>query len=179
MKKIAIFIGVLITGIIVLLLSITNENLLPVSAEGRQFTLSSEYMETGDKMENKQLTHEDIVFLTNEFMDILVQPTDINGRVIDFHTKEELLKEFEGITTKEVAMPYVDFYYKEKGDGLYIVPTETPPWFVAKNEYKIDQINETKVILTQKNQVDLYGDYTIEIEFTYNGDWKISSITHR
>ncbi|WP_068672740.1 hypothetical protein [Oceanobacillus sp. Castelsardo] len=176
MKKITIFLGVLIAGIIILLLSITNESILPVAAKEQQLATLSTEIE--DERVNKQLTHEDIVFITNEFMNILVQPTNVKEKVIGVNTKEELLKEFERITTREVAMPYVDFYYEEEDDGLYIVPTETPPWFIAENEYRMEQLNEKKVILTQKNQVDLYGDYMIEIELTYDGDWKISSITH-
>jgi hypothetical protein len=180
MKKIVIAASILITGIMILLLSITDESILHVSAKEQQPTiLSSVNMEADDKKENKQLTHEEIVLLMNEFMNILVQPTDTNGQVNNFQTKEELLKEFEKITSKEVAIPYVDFYYLEEEDGLYIIPTETPPWFVAKNEYKIEQINESKVILTQENMVDLYGEYIIEVEFTYDEDWKISSIIHR
>ena len=32
--------------------------------------------------------------------------------------------------------------------------------------------------ITQKNKSDLYGDYMIEIELTYDESWKITNIYH-
>ncbi len=72
------------------------------------------------------------------------------------------------ITTKEVALPYVEYYYQEKQDGLYIVPTETPPWFQKENNYERTRLDGNIVEISQQNQTDLYGNYMINIQFKKN-----------
>ncbi|GGM36964.1 hypothetical protein GCM10011351_23930 [Paraliobacillus quinghaiensis] len=124
------------------------------------------------------LTHSELIDITNEFMDILVQDVDQDYKVKAIDTKAELINKFKKITTAEVAEEYVSFYYREKADGLYIIPTETPPWFVETEPYHKDIIAENKVKITQENKSDLYGDYTIEIELTYDESWKITNIYH-
>lgn len=126
----------------------------------------------------KQLSHDQIVSLTNQFMKILVQDIDSNNKVVNYNTKKELLEEFGKVTTKNVAAEYVDYYYQNKSNGLYIIPTETPPWFNEKNDYDMIQRGENVVKVMQENKSDLYGPYTVEIEFTYNGKWKITGINY-
>src|SRR5690625_7378097 len=48
------------------------------------------------------LSHKQIVALTDQFMDTLVQKTEDN-KVINFDTKEKLLHAFDDIATKKVA----------------------------------------------------------------------------
>ncbi len=126
----------------------------------------------------KQLSHDQIVSLTNQFMQTLVQDIDSNNKVVNYNTKNELLEEFEKVTTKNVAAEYVDYYYQNKSSGLYIKPTETPPWFNEKNDYDMIQKEDNVVKVVQENKSDLYGPYTVEIEFTYNDKWKITDINH-
>ncbi|WP_156288551.1 hypothetical protein [Oceanobacillus salinisoli] len=180
MKKMAVILGVLSVCFIVVILSITNETALPVSAKNHQLISSS--LEKDEMLRinhNRQLNHEEIVVLTDEFMDILVQDTGEDYKVADFHTVESLLTEFKRVATKEAASPYVEYYYEEEPDGLYILPTETPPWFIADNDYEIEYISDNHVKIIQENTTDMYGEYVIEIEFTYDSTWKISNITHR
>jgi len=140
------------------------------------------FAEGGEVLEQsitEELTHEQIVYLTDQFMDILVQDVDEAYRVDTIKSKEQLYSEFEEVALREAASEYVDFYYKEKPDGLYLTPTELPPWFIKKNNYDRIKVDENTVKIEQNNELDLYGNYTIEIEFTYDTDWKISSITHK
>ncbi|OZU88535.1 hypothetical protein CIL03_09530 [Virgibacillus indicus] len=124
------------------------------------------------------ITHKEITALTEQFMDILVQEIDEDYKAVNVDTKKELMNQFEQVTTKETAEPYVDFYYKEKADGLYILPTETPAWFDADNGYDVVQLKENKVKVVQKNQDEMFGEYTIELEFTYDNKWKITGISY-
>ncbi|SDQ29669.1 hypothetical protein [Virgibacillus salinus] len=126
----------------------------------------------------KQLSHDRIVSLTNQFMKTLVQDIDSNNKVVNFDRKKELLEEFEKVTTKNVASEYVDYYYRSKPSGLYIVPTETPPWFNEKNDYDMIEKESNVVKVVQENKSDLDGAYTVKIEFTYNDKWKITDIEY-
>ncbi|WP_208586356.1 hypothetical protein [Gracilibacillus suaedae] len=128
--------------------------------------------------ETKDITHEEIVKLTDTFMDLLVQEIDDHYKVVRFDTKEELLNAFEPYVVKDAVKPYIDYYYEEKEDGLYIVPTETPPWFEKDEDYEKES-KDNKVIITQSNENELYGPYTIEIVFEkIDGTWKIANISH-
>lgn len=125
------------------------------------------------------ITHDKIVNLTDQFMDRLVQEINEDYKVIHFDTKEALKSSFDTIANRDVTSEYIDFYYEEKVDGLYILPTEIPPWFIEKNHYDVIQLNGNQVKVIQENETDLYGDYIITYEFTYihNEDWKITDIS--
>ncbi|WP_052345709.1 hypothetical protein [Paucisalibacillus sp. EB02] len=126
------------------------------------------------------ITHVEIVDITDKFMDMLVQDTDSNDNVKKYNNKASLMKDFENIAAEEVVKPYIDYYYKEENDGLYIIPTETPPWFDKQNEYDVVQLNQNKILVKQNNQSELFGEYGINIEMTFaNQEWKVTKITHR
>ncbi|MUK90053.1 hypothetical protein GMD78_16905 [Ornithinibacillus sp. L9] len=154
-----------------------------IGEEGSQQT---HVEDLNDKTSNQEsdsnqynITHMEIVKLTDEFMNILVQDIDEEYRVVHFDTKEELVRKFEEVTTQEVAFPYVDYYYNEEAGSLYIVPTETPPWFMEENDYDIVQLDENQIKIIQENQSVLYGNYIIEIVFTHHNDkWKITEILY-
>src|SRR5690625_936512 len=134
---------------------------------------------TNAEIQNKDhtLSHKQIVALTDQFMDTLVQKTEDN-KVINFDTKEKLLHAFDDIATKKVASTYVDYYYYEEADGLYMIPTETPPWFNKENDYNVVQLGNNKVKVEQENESALSGSYTVAYEFTFDKTWKITKITH-
>jgi len=127
----------------------------------------------------EELTHEQIVHMTDEFIQLFNQATGEYGLVCAFHSKEELYNEIEKIAFREAAIEYVDFYYTEKEEGLYLLPTELPPWFNKENNYDRIRTEEDTVKIIQQNTMDLYGEYTIEITFTYDTKWKISEVVHR
>ncbi|WP_070120594.1 hypothetical protein [Bacillus marinisedimentorum] len=133
--------------------------------------------------ENKEqaaFTEDQAETLLTAFIDKLVQDTDEQYMVKKYQSKQELLNDFGSISKLEVAKTYVDFYYEERDGGLYIVPTELPPWFEKDNPYELKKIDSKKYELYQENTSDLYGSYSITVEFTYeNGKWIISNIIHR
>jgi hypothetical protein len=142
---------------------------------------------SGEKVEQsstqtsiQSISRNEIIRLTDEFIATLVQDTDLNYQVQNYHNKVSLLQAFEKIATEEVVTPYIDYYFKEEHDRLYIVPTETPPWFIKQNEYDVVQLDNNKVLVKQENNSELYGEYGIDIEFTFaNQEWKITKIIHQ
>ncbi|QHE53333.1 hypothetical protein [Pontibacillus sp. HMF3514] len=127
----------------------------------------------------QNLKHEDIVQLTDQFMKKLVQKTDDQNRVLEFESKNELIKSFQSITTTSLAKKYIDYYYKEYNDDLFIVPTETPPWFMQDKDYEKTVQDNGLVHVKQHNKTELYGAYTVEFTFKQmDGKWKIIEIKH-
>ncbi|GAB3800554.1 hypothetical protein [Virgibacillus kimchii] len=158
--------------IIILFISYTYDN------ELRQVVAENSINQDEQETEIKPLEHEQIVRMTDRFMDLILQDIDEKHMVLNYESKEELLEAFEEIAVKEVAKPYVEYYFHEKQDGMYILPTEAPSWFMEENEYDMIQLEENKVKLVQDNFLEMYGAYSIEIEFTYENEWKITEIKH-
>jgi len=169
-----------VIGIIVLGIIFSVKPMLAFAGYGKgneENTLTNEVESTPSQTFN-DITHEEITSLTQSFMDMIVQDIDDHYQVKDYNSKEEIFNEFEKISTRDVAEPYVEFYFEEKEDGLYIVPTETPPWFNPDSDYDIITSNKTVQVI-QDNESDIDGKYTVKYEMTHGADgWKITSIEH-
>lgn len=131
-----------------------------------------------NQKKEKDLQHEDIVRLTQRFMDQLVQKTGKNGMVINYKSKNELVQSFHSLSSLSLAKKYVDYYYKDYPEGLYLIPTELPPWFIGDAPYDKERINKNTIKIIQHNERELYGEYTIQITFTYDNGWKLQSTKH-
>ncbi|WP_010532317.1 hypothetical protein [Lentibacillus jeotgali] len=178
----------LVTGIAMILtlavvMSPTTQQTVSANKSSQSHELSKASQSKGgsDKAVVKQeLSHDQIISLTGAFMEKLSQETNNNNKVIHYNTKNALLNEFEEITSREVASEYVNYYFIEHSDGLYIKPTETPPWFQENNAYDMIRQDNNTAVVTQENKSDLYGIYTVNIEFTWkNNQWRISDINHK
>ncbi|MGP4064748.1 hypothetical protein ACTWPF_07465 [Oceanobacillus sp. M65] len=149
----------------------------PVTASAKSHQTLNKKQTSKTYPQQPELKEEKVKELTRAFMDTLVQEADESYRVTNMDTKAELFAAFESIAVKETVEPYVSFYFEEKPDGLYILPTETPPWFIAENPYDMVQLDNDLVKVKQENETALHGAYTIEIEFVYDKQWKIGNVT--
>ncbi|MFP7492147.1 hypothetical protein SFC66_00060 [Terribacillus saccharophilus] len=163
-KAIAVIVMILVP--LTFTLTYQSDNITAVRAEKNQAS------------EQQELNDEQIDQLTSAFMDKITQDIDSNYKVLNYNTKEELLKSFDEVAAREVSEPIVDFYFTEEADGLYILPTETPAWFNPDNSYKVETDSDKYVTITQSNTDELYGNYTIEIKFLYDGGWKIAAVKY-
>ncbi|QTN00153.1 hypothetical protein ERJ70_13110 [Sediminibacillus dalangtanensis] len=123
-------------------------------------------------------THAQLVSITEKFMDLLVQETDESYRVRSYNSINELTDAFTKIAKPSAAKKYIDYYYEEKEDGLYLLPAETPPWFQSEAEYEMIESGDGTVKVIQENQTELHGSYTLELELTYDDSWKITETKH-
>lgn len=181
LRKLVWFIGIISIALLIIIVHSQQ----PSSATKSYNALNQPLLEIDKQMKEEfktddthMIRHEDIVSLTHQFLEQLVQEVDDDYKVIHFQTKEELLNLFKGISSREVASEYIDFYYVEEGNDLFIVPTELPPWFVADQDYDVVQIANDKVKIVQDNTMELYGNYIIEVEFTFCDNWKITAVHH-
>ncbi|MBB6453396.1 hypothetical protein HNQ94_001845 [Salirhabdus euzebyi] len=126
------------------------------------------------------LTEETIVAITDKFMDHLVQEVDNNYQVVNYRSKEELANSFSSFSSLSLAKKIVDLYYKEHDNKLYIIPTETPPWFVHDQPYTKTEISKNHIEIVQTNSSDLYGNYKIKMQFKYIDDkgWTIEDVNY-
>lgn len=144
----------------------------------KSIMIKEDIVQWNEAVEPLSLTEEIIIEKTEAFIDILLQDIDENYKVKGVSTKEALINQFNDVIIKEAVEPYVDFYFEEYEDGLYIVPTELPPWFIAGEPYEMNELENGNVIVKQENDLDLYGVYQIEIEFSYQEDWRIVRVEY-
>jgi hypothetical protein len=117
--------------------------------------------------------------LASQFMKQLIQKTDEYYRVENFETKDQLINSFQEIASIEVASKYVNYYYYEEDGSLYIVPTETPPWFEQGNSYTLMEVTKGHYRLSQRNFSEIHGNYIIHIDYKYeNGKWRINDVIY-
>ncbi|GAB3047437.1 hypothetical protein [Virgibacillus ainsalahensis] len=178
-KNLIIFLSIGIIYTLLITSTLTTSGLQLAGAKGHQQmeTMSKDkILQTEHNEETNEITHDKIISLTDQFMEILLQDIDENYKVENYDTMDELLNAFDQVAARETAEPYVHFYYTEESDGLYILPTETPPWFTKDNPYNVIQLDNNKAKVVQDNHSVFYDNYTIEIEFTFDTQWKITNI---
>lgn len=145
-----------------------------VAEEHSQMVMSS----IENKAEAKTMAVEkpNVEQLSTDLIDRIVQETDANYKVKQFQSIEEIEQHLQKIASKELSSQIADVYFEEREGGLYLVPTELFPWVDTDKPYELDQISEFEYKLTQSNQSDLYGAYTIDIDFIYeNNHWIIKN----
>ncbi|WP_188453983.1 hypothetical protein [Virgibacillus oceani] len=175
-KKYSLKLSALIAIILPLSFLIQTTGLQKASAVDYKHV--SENQQAGENQTDRKPSQNEVIAISNEFEDLLVQKADNNFKVINYRTKKDLLDSFAEIASRDVAAKYVDFYFNEKQDGLYVVPTELPPWLNEENNYDMIQLEKNKVKVVQTNKSNFYGDYTVAIEFTFDSKWKITSIVY-
>ena len=128
--------------------------------------------------EQHLLTEDVIIDKVEAFINIFLQDIDQDYKVKGISTKEALIDRYQDIVSKQAVQPYIDYYFEEHDGGLYIVPTELPPWFISGNPYEVTQLDNGNVVIEQENEIDLYGRYRILIEFSQEDNWQIVRIEH-
>jgi len=143
------------------------------SAENAQATISSR-TEQADALPTKK----EIISQMDTFMELLIQKTDDNGRVLQFRNKADLQNQFSEVATKKAVKPFLDQLYREDMDGLYLNAMEMPPAFENNADYDMLKLTSNSIRVIQHNRSDFYNQYTIKIDFVHDGKWKIAAIRY-
>ncbi|MBN8209453.1 hypothetical protein JI666_11915 [Bacillus sp. NTK071] len=133
-----------------------------------------------NKAEAKTIAVEkpDVEMLSNELINRIMQDTNENFQVENFNTKEEIKKHLQEVASEDLATNITDTYYEEREGSLYLIPTELFPWMDNEKPFELNQVNTFEYQLVQTNDSDLYGSYTIEINFLYEENhWIIKNFT--
>ncbi|WP_226656128.1 IseA DL-endopeptidase inhibitor family protein [Pseudalkalibacillus hwajinpoensis] len=149
-------------------------NLSKVAEEHSQMVMSS--IETKAEAKTISVEKPNVEQLSTDLMDRIVQETDANYKVKEFQSIEEVEQHLQKVASKELASQIADVYFEERDGALYLIPTELFPWVNTDKPYELNQKSEFEYQLTQSNESDLYGTYTIKINFVYeNNHWIIKN----
>lgn len=149
-----------------------------VQSTEKSVTMKRDTVQLDQAVEHHHLTEAVMIDRMEAFINILLQDIDLDYKVKGVSSKAQLIAQYAEIVSQEALQPYVDFYFEEDDNGLYIVPTELPPWFVSEMPYEMTQLDNGNIIVEQENDIELYGRYRVRVEFSAQDNWKIVRIDH-
>ncbi|SDK17576.1 hypothetical protein [Sediminibacillus albus] len=110
--------------------------------------------------------------LEKQFNDLMNLETTENGEVVQYDSKARLEQEFKGIMVWPLADHFVDTYFKEENDKLYMREIDGPYKLNTNQDYTLEKISDTKYKLTQEGANQLRGEYTLTINYSFEaGKW--------
>ncbi|WLD91742.1 D-alanyl-D-alanine carboxypeptidase family protein [Alkalihalobacillus sp. AL-G] len=114
--------------------------------------------------------------LESTFKERLFPETDDHFKVNDFSTKGALVDHLEEILATDLAKNYVDRFYYEENEGLYLEQQDGPVWLNTNENFQSNKKSDTEYHTVQKGENQLIGKYTLTITYHYKEDqWKITS----
>ncbi|MFP4200166.1 MAG: S-layer homology domain-containing protein [Clostridia bacterium] len=117
---------------------------------------------------------EDAVALEGEFEDRFYQDTigdeDPLPRVEDFDRMDDLVDHLVEIMDRDLAESYVNDYYEERSDRLYLIPKDGPTSLQTEEDFDLSMKTPTRYQLTQEGSSGLVGDYVLTITYGQRGD---------
>ncbi|WP_077602165.1 hypothetical protein [Oceanobacillus sojae] len=170
MRKLALILCFIMMTAIVFSVTVSEEGV--VQGENQTNISVAEAEET-------QPDKEEVMRIMNGVLDTLVQEADDSYKLKNYATEQELTEAFEVYLTPELAAQFVDYYFRTEADGVYVIPTETMPWFQEENEYDMINTSNHSVQLVQENENDMVGSYTLVVEMTLQNGWKIQDISYK
>lgn len=155
-----------------------NENKEIIQKMANSFDIidSEDNSNNGNNDSNKkELTKEKAIEIEDEFINRLFVDRNDDEKVKNYNNKNELINHLSEIAKKDIAKSYINNYYKEKEDGLYIIPKDGPTRIYKDKSYKLEKIDDKNYELIQEAEDQLRGKYKFTVKFTYEENkWIIS-----
>ena len=117
--------------------------------------------------------------MEQEFKFILLAQgaTDSKNRVPGYPSLEWVRNTLMSTMTQPMAEKYVETYYREEADGIYLNSTSAPIWIQFDLPYELNEVNDDRYVLTQEHESMLHGH--VELQVTYerfaNRGWLMTS----
>lgn len=109
------------------------------------------------------ITEEKVLHIIDQFQNRLFVEVDDDLKVKSFNTKEELAQFIAEYAEKNLVYEFVDQFYYEDEDGLYIIPQSSPPLLDVHEPITLEQLNDERYLVTQAHQSEAYGELTFNI----------------
>lgn len=119
-----------------------------------------------------ELTEQRVLEIENRFFDLLFTPdSDINTNEIkNYKSKQALVEDVSEIASLELAAAFVEEYFYEEDDKLYIVATESPAKILSDSSYELKQVDDTTAVIVQEEENVMRGAYRLTVEFSFQDD---------
>lgn len=109
------------------------------------------------------------------FMNVIENAND-EGEIIDYHSNEELKDEFINYMSEEQADIFVENYFEENDEKLYVIPMETPFWINEEEEFTFEQVSDLEYEVSQEIENELAGHLRLIYVITLRDeDWIVDA----
>nr|WP_309101104.1 hypothetical protein [Fredinandcohnia onubensis] len=159
------------------------------SKNNEQHIENEESIKVENKKEESKINDKVFISTMQNFYNTLQKIYDdpdynISFKFRSYDTKEEIYNEFNNIATQDFITGNLNnkfIYLEVKEDGLYNIPTETPPKFLESYPYKLTKTSDTTYELSQSYELkDIPIKVDILITFEkVNGQFLISKISYK
>ncbi|WP_101845615.1 LPXTG cell wall anchor domain-containing protein [Halobacillus sp. Marseille-P3879] len=110
--------------------------------------------------------------LEQQFNDLMNLETNDDGEVVNYDSKDRLEEEFKSIMVAPLADDYLDTYFYEENDKLYIEEMDGPYQLQTDQNYDLEKVSDSQYTLTQEGENQLRGEYTLTSDYSYEaGKW--------
>lgn len=110
--------------------------------------------------------------LEQQFVDLIYQETAEDQEVQNYDALGALKQDLQGIMMAPLADHYLEEFFYEENDNLYLTARDGPIQLNTEEDYQLEQVNDTTYKLTQTSSNELHGDYTLTITYSYEaGRW--------
>ncbi|MGM8216778.1 hypothetical protein ACLIA0_14675 [Bacillaceae bacterium W0354] len=109
----------------------------------------------------------DAIELINNFQERLFVESDDDYKVTSFNSEDELVQYISEYADPNLVRDFVEQFYYEDEDGLYIIPQSSPPMLDINKPMTLEKQNETRYLAIQEEQSEAYGDVKFNILIEY------------
>ncbi|SDH87390.1 hypothetical protein [Alteribacillus bidgolensis] len=125
-------------------------------------------------------TKERAVELMNDYKESFVSLINEAGndqKIDSYQTKEEVKEHFETTMSGDLAEWMTDSYFKEEGDGVYVIAKDGPTWLEEDQPFELEEVTEKHVKIVQERDNELLGNVEMIFHAGYQGDkWVVDEI---
>ena len=125
-----------------------------------------------------KLTANEAIDVYRDFSDrvYITMYTD-SDKVSNYNTKSELIDYISEVADKSLAKGYVDYYYSERNDGLYMNAQDKTEEIDFNRPYQFNKLDDSNYEIVQEgdNDFDESDRYILTVRLSYkNNRWIIS-----
>ena len=110
--------------------------------------------------------------LDEKFQELIEVEYGDDFKATEYESKDELENAFHSIMTSELADYYLDRFFKFEDGEVYVLPQDGPLYINFDEEYQLEEQNENHYKLTQENEDEMRGEYTLSVQYEHqDGEW--------
>ncbi|QOR67170.1 LysM peptidoglycan-binding domain-containing protein [Cytobacillus suaedae] len=112
-----------------------------------------------------------------ESVDSIFESRDENLKMINIESKQELVDHVRSFMSLDFGKWFAETYFKEKDDGLYLIPKDGITWLDTTIPYNVEEVNEREVRVIQERETEMLGHRNMIYTLHYDGDnWVVDTI---
>lgn len=117
--------------------------------------------------------------LEKQFNEFFTLETTDEGEVKKYDSMDRLEEEIKSIMVWPLADQYLETYFYEENDKLYLKAMDGPIKLDTDMEYHMEKVDANHYTVTQDRENQQYGKYTVKIDYSYEaGKWVFEDRRH-